>query len=139
MDVITRLAALLIAVLLAIDAFSGGRSETLRVERHSRVLHWHHGDDYRLHFSGGRVESCKVGRAAFDALSDGDTVVVDSSRVFKACDAIRRGDEVVTRASLRKWLLLLPMAFLLAAAIGWIQFEGRVGADRRERDWWFGW
>ena len=138
MDVITRLAALLIAILLAIDAFAGGRSETLRVERHSRLFHWHHGDDYRLHFSGGRVDSCKVGRPAFDALVDGDVVSVDTSRVFKSCDAIRHGDEVITQSLLRKWLLVLPMAFLLAAALGWIRFEGRLGADRRERDWWFG-
>ena len=138
MDVITRLAALLIAILLAIDAFAGGRSETLRVERHSRLFHWHHGDDYRLHFSSGRVDSCKVGRPAFDALVDGDVVSVDSSRVFKSCDAIRRGDEVVMQSPLRKWLLVLQMVFLLAAALGWIQFEGRLGADRRERDWWFG-
>ena len=138
MDVITRLAALLIAILLAIDAFAGGRSETLRVERHSRLFHWHHGDDYRLHFSGGRVDSCKVGRPAFDALVDGDVVSVDTSRVFKSCDAIRHGDEVIAQSLLRKWLLVLPMAFLLAAALGWIRFEGRLGADRRERDWWFG-
>lgn len=138
MDVITRLAALLIAILLAIDAFAGGRSETLRVERHSRLFHWHHGDDYRLHFSGGRVDSCKVGRPAFDALVDGDVVWVDSSRVFKSCDAIRHGDDLVAQSPLRKWLLVLPMVFLLAAALGWIQFEGRLGAGRRERDWWFG-
>ena len=107
MDVITRLAALLIAILLAIDAFAGGRSETLRIERHSRLFHWHHGDDYRLHFSGGRVDSCKIGRPAFDALVDGDVVSVDSSRVFKSCDAIRRGDQVIAQSPLRKWLLVL--------------------------------
>ena len=139
MDAITRLAALLIAILLAIDAFAGGRSETLRVERHSRVPHWHRGDDFRLDFSGGRVDSCKVGRSAFEALGDGDVVSVDSSRVFKSCEAIRRGDDVITQANLRKWLMLLPMAFLLAAAVGWIQFEGGVGADRRDRHWWLGW
>ena len=139
MDVLTRLAALLIAILLAIDAFAGGRSETLRVERHSRVSHWHHADDYSLQFSGGRVDSCKVGRPAFEMLADGDLVSVDSSRVFKTCDTIRRGDELVTRSPLRKWLLMLPMLFLLAAALGWIRFEGPAGAERRERDWWFGW
>ena len=138
MDVITRLAALLIAILLAIDAFAGGRSETLRIERHSRLFHWHHGDDYRLHFSGGRVDSCKVDTPAFDALVDGDVVSVDSIRVFKSCDAIRLGDQVIAQSPLRKWLLVLPMVFLLAAALGWIQFESRLGADRRERDWWFG-
>jgi hypothetical protein len=139
MDVLTRLAAFLIAVLLAIDAFAGGRSETLRVERHSRLLHWHHGDDYRLHFSGGQVESCGVGRAAFDALADGDGVVVDSSRVFKWCADIRRGDEILAHASPFKWLVLLPIAFLLAAAFGWIRFEGPDADDRRGRDRWFGW
>ena len=138
MDVLTRLAALLIAVLLAIDAFAGGRSETLRVEHHSRVLHWHQADEWRLHFSGGHVESCSIDRPAFDALVDGDVVAVDSSRVFRSCSGIRRGAEVIMRANQHKWLVLLPMAFLLAAAFGWIRFEGRGDDYRRERDWWFG-
>ena len=45
MDVITRLAALLIALLLAIDALCAERTETLRVDRHTRVSRWHQGDD----------------------------------------------------------------------------------------------
>ena len=135
MDVLTRLAALIIAILLAIDAFSGERTETLRVDGHSRASRWHRDDDYRLHFVGGRVESCGVGGLAYDALRDGDVVAVDSSRVFKTCDGIRRGDEVFTGANLHKWLLLLPMALLLAVALGWIQFE----RDRRDaRRWWLG-
>jgi hypothetical protein len=52
MDVITRLAAFLIALLLAIDAYSGERNETLRVGGHSRALRWHRDDVYRLHFTG---------------------------------------------------------------------------------------
>jgi hypothetical protein len=136
MDVITRLAALLIAILLAIDAFSGERTEALRVDRHQRVSRWHREDDYRLHFIGGRVESCAVGWPAFNALADGDEVTVDTSRVFKSCDGIRRGDEVVAEAHLRRWFLLVPMLILLAAAFGWIQFERRPDDDTR--GWWFG-
>ncbi len=135
MDVITRLAALLIAFLLAIDAFSAQRNETLRVDRHVRLSHWHHGDDYRLEFVGGRIDSCTVGWSAFNALNDGDVVSVDTSRVFKSCEGIRRGEEVISQAHLRKWLLLVPMAILLAAAFGWIQFDR--GADD-DRGWWFG-
>lgn len=139
MDVITRLAALLIALLLAIDAYSGERSETLRIDSHSRVQRWHRDDVYRLHFSGGRVDSCAVGQAAFDTLRDGDEVAVATSRVFKSCDAIRRGDDLLAQAHLRKWLVLLPMAFLLAAALGWIQFAGREREFRRDAGgWWFG-
>ncbi|MEO5689559.1 MAG: hypothetical protein ABIR54_19560 [Burkholderiaceae bacterium] len=140
MDVITRLAAFLIALLLAIDAYSGERNETLRVGGHSRVLRWHRDDVYRLHFTGGRVESCAVAKTVFDALRDGDEVAVATSRVFKSCDAIRRGDALITEAHLRKWLVLLPMAFLLAAAVGWIQFTGRADDDPRDaRGGWFGW
>ncbi|HEY8973710.1 MAG TPA: hypothetical protein VIN75_05795 [Burkholderiaceae bacterium] len=135
MDVLTRLAALIIAILLAIDAFSAERSETLRVERHSRSARWHREDDYRLHFAGGRVDSCKVGWPAWSALRDGDEVVVDTSRVFKSCDGIRRADEAGARTGLRQWLMLLPIALLLAAAFGWIQFERDLRAERR---WWFG-
>jgi len=134
MDVITRLAALLIALLLAIDAFASGRHETLRVDRHARVANWHRDDEYRLHFAGGRVESCDVGWSAFHALADGDVVSVDSSRVFRSCAAIRRGDDVVSPPNPHRWIVLLPIALLLAAAFGCIRFEGRVGDDR---GWWF--
>ena len=134
MDVITRLAALLIALLLAIDALSAERTETLRVDRHTRVSRWHQGDDYRLSFVGGRVESCAVGWSAFNVLNDGDLVAVDTSRVFKSCDGIRRGDDVISGARAHRWLLLVPMAVLLATAFGWIRFERRYDD---ERGWWF--
>jgi len=135
MDVLTRLAAFIIALLLAIDAFSGERTETVRVGGHSHAPRWQRDDDYRLHFVGGRVDSCDVGWSAFNALRDGDEVIVDTSRVFKSCASIRRGDEVIVRANLHKWFLLIPIAVLLAAAFGWIQFERGDGDDRR---WWFG-
>ena len=135
MDVITRLAALLIAILLAIDAFSGERTETLRVDGHSHTTSWRHDDRYRLHFAGGRVESCEVGWSVFNALNDGDEVSVDTSRVFKSCDGIRRGDEAISQSHARKWFVLVPMLILLAAAFGWIQFERRVDDSR---GWWFG-
>ena len=137
MDVITRLAAFLIAVLLAIDAFSGERTETLHVDRHARTANWRHDDSYRLHFVGGRVDSCEVGWSAFNALNDGDEVSVDTSRVFKSCDGIRRGDEVIARPGVHRWFMLIPIALLLAASFGWIQFERRVDDD--SRGWWFGW
>ena len=133
MDVLTRLAALLIAILLAIDAFSGERTETLRVAGHTRGQRWHQDDHYRLHFLGGRVESCDFGLAAWNALHDGDAVAVETSRVFKTCDGIRRGDELLARQNLHKWLLLLPIAMLLAAVLGWIRFERDVRHERRGR------
>ena len=138
MDVITRLAALLVAFLMALEAFAPERTETLRVEHHERVPRWHRVDDYRLEFSGGRLESCLVGWSAFNALNDGDVVVVDSGRVSRSCYGIRRGDEVIRPASSYKWLLLLPIALLLAAAFGWIRFERGVDDDRRAGDGWVG-
>ena len=135
MDVLTRLAALLIAILLAIDAFSGERTETLRVDGHSHATNWRQDDRYRLHFAGGRVDSCEVGWSAFNALNDGDEVSVDTSRVFKSCDGIRRGDEAIGEPHVRRWFVLVPMLILLAAAFGWIQFERRVD---HSRGWWFG-
>ena len=136
MDVITRLAAFLVAILLAIDAFSGERTEALHVDRHTRSTSWRHDDSYRLHFVGGRVESCEVGWSTFNALNDGDEVAVDTSRVFKSCDGIRRGDEVIARPDAHKWFMLIPIALLLAASFGWIQFERRYDDDDR-RGWWF--
>jgi hypothetical protein len=139
MDVLTRLAALIVAILLAIDGFSGERTETLRVDGHTRVPRWHQGDEYRLQFAGGRVQSCEVGWSAFNALSDGDEVTMDTSRVFKSCDGIRRGDEVIARSRFRKWFLLIPMLILLAGVFGWIQFDRRIDDDaRRGGGWWFG-
>ena len=55
-------------------------------------------------------------------------MAVDSSRVFKRCDAIRRGDELVVQSTLRNWPLVLPMPSLLAFALCRICFDGRVGA-----------
>jgi len=138
MDVITRLAAVLDAVLLAIDGFSGERTETLHVDRHTRSTGWRHDDSYRLQFVGGRVDSCEVGWSAFNALGDGDEVTVATSRVFKSCDGIRRGDEEIARPNMHKWFMLVPIALLLAATFGWIQFDRRIDDDDR-RGWWFGW
>jgi len=137
MVVLTRLAAFIIAILLAIDGFSGERTETLRVDGHARIPRWHRVDEYRLQFAGGRVQSCEVGWTVFNALSDGDQVVVDTSRVFRSCDGIRRGDEVINPSSSRKWYLLVPMLILLAAALGWIQFDRRIDDGRRDGGWWF--
>ena len=137
MDAITRLAMFIIAVLLAVDAFSAERNESLRVDRHVRVPRWHRTDDYRLDFAGGHVESCTVGWSAFNALNDGDVVSVDTSRVFKSCGGIRRGDEVISQARLHQWFLLIPIAFLLAAAFGWIEFNRRIDDDDRRGGWWF--
>jgi hypothetical protein len=124
MDVITRLAMFIVAVLLALDAFGSERNENLRA------------DDYHLHFVGGRVDSCDVGWSAWNTLQDGDEVSVDTSRVFKSCDGIRRGDQVISQAHLHKGFLLIPIALLLAAAFGWIEFNRGVDDDRRG-GWWF--
>jgi hypothetical protein len=137
MDVITRLAMFIVAFLLAVDAFSAERSESMRVERHVRISRWQRGDDYRLDFTGGRVESCAVGRSAFNALGDGDVVSVDTSRVFKSCGGIRRGDAVISQARPHHWLLLVPIAILLAAAFDWIQFDRRAGGEARRGGGWF--
>jgi len=137
MDVITRLAMFIVAVLLALDAFGSERNENLRVDRHSRShSQWQRADDYHLLFVGGRVDSCDVGWSAWNTLQDGDEVSVDTSRVFKSCDGIRRGDQVISQAHLHKWFLLIPIALLLAAAFGWIEFNRGVDDDRRS-GWWF--
>src|ERR1700744_4407040 len=100
MDVITRLAALLVAILLTIDAYSGERTESLRVDRHTLVhaSRWRQDDAYRLHFVGGRVESSDVAWTPFNALNDGDNVSLDTTRVFNFCHAIRRGDETISES-----------------------------------------
>ncbi len=121
----------IIAVLLAVDAFGAERNESLRIDRHSRAgSNWRHTDDYRLHFVGGLIDSCDVGWSAWNALQDGDEVSVDTSRVFKSCDGIRRGDEVIAQPRLHRGFVLIPIALLLAAAFGWIRFNRRLDEDR---------
>jgi hypothetical protein len=87
------------------------------------------------------VESCEVGWSAFNALNDGDEVSVATSRVFKSCDGIRRGDEVIasrTRAG-GSCCCRSPSCCGEGAQpprrFGWIQFERRVDDDTR--GWWF--
>jgi hypothetical protein len=135
MDLITRLAMFFLAVVLAVDGFGATRDETLRVDRHVRGVRWHHGDNYRLDFSGGRVASCDVGGSAFRALADGDVVQVEESRVFHHCRRIQRGDEAVVGVSPLRWLVLLPIALLLAAAFGWIEFRGDDAQSLRRPAW----
>ena len=131
MDFLTRLAMFFLAVVLAIDGFGATRDETLRVDGHVRTTHLHYGDDYRLRFAGGRADSCEVGWTAFNALADGELVQVQESRVFRSCRRIRRGDETVLGPGPSRWLLMIPVALLLAGAFGWIEFRGDPDDVRR--------
>ena len=59
-------------------------TQTLRVDRHVRVSRWHRDDDFRLQFVGGRIDSCAVGWAAFNALADGGSVAQPLTETFFA-------------------------------------------------------
>jgi hypothetical protein len=141
---IFRLLTFLGAILLTADALLPARSELVHVDGHhtteNRTSTSHHGvhrtTDYILSFGGGRVSSCAVGYTAYNALHDGDEVVVATSRVFKGCDRIVHEGEVITTG--RHWGALLVAAGLFAVAFGWISSNRDDDDDvplRRGR-WW---
>ncbi len=140
---IFRLLTFLGAILMTADALLPARSELVHVDGHrlteNATSTSHHGvhrsTDYVVLFAGGQVGSCAVGYTAYNALRDGDEVVVATTRVFKGCDRIVRGGEVITTG--RHWGTLLFAAFLFASAFGWL------GTNRDDDDvplrrgrWW---
>ena len=149
LTLIGRMLMFAFAVLLTCDALLPTHTAVERVDRHVTSTRWRRQTDYDLRFDGGDVRSCNVGWSAYDALKDGDEVMLTASRVFKSCRGIARGDEIVTRPGAGKWMELVFAAFLLAGAFGWIDLrrrpadrdddghDGRDGNARDDRPWWW--
>ncbi|WIV97976.1 hypothetical protein [Kinneretia aquatilis] len=114
------------------------RIETLLVEQHtsqtqtaqrstpSTDSRWAD-TSYKLHLSGGGPSSCSVAYSTYSKLKDGDSIEVRSSKVFRTCVHIARGEEVFESDGLWKWIALFSGLLLIAASFGWVKSDSGDG------------
>ena len=125
-SLLARCIAFIAGLVLLADIALPIRTERLQVDRHTSHVDnsttTRSGDtSYTLHLIGGRLSSCSVGHAAYQALSDGDTVEVQSTRLFKGCIRIAQGEEVVESDKHWKWFALISGGLLIGVALGWLR------------------
>jgi hypothetical protein len=146
MALVVRIVMFLAAILVTANVLLPNRQERVRVDGHStsesHERSAHQGDrtsiDYRLRFAGGSIGSCSVGYSAYNALKDGDEVLVSTTRVFKSCTRITRDGEAIIPTGGR-WAGLALAAFLFAGAFGWSGLDrwfGDADAPLRRGRWW---
>ncbi|MDP5239362.1 hypothetical protein Q9Q94_07460 [Uliginosibacterium sp. 31-16] len=106
LNTLIRAAAFIAAVVLLLDILLPARVESAQVDRHSsftqRDINPENGrrlpsshTDYKLHLTGSQISSCKVGHSVYTRLQDGDTIEVQSSRLFKTCIRVTQGHEIL--------------------------------------------
>lgn len=130
-SVLIRIALFVFGVVVLIDGGMPPRTEQLLVEGHrSDTTHRannvsaNRDTEYIVNFSDGKERSCTVPWSAYEALNDGDTVTVRSSRLLGHCLEIRRGDEAIMTPSWWKIGCLIGGVLLIAMAI-----VGKSGSD----------
>jgi hypothetical protein len=123
---------LIVGIVLLLDILLPTSTESLQIDQHTSSTEQRPSagtnarsadTSYTLHFAGGRVSSCSVGYSAYWKLKDGDTVVVQATKLFKNCIRITRGEEIVQANKYWKLLALIGGGLLVAAAIGWLKTE----------------
>jgi hypothetical protein len=127
---ILRFVLLIVGGVLLLDAALPLRSETLQVDQHTshetqRTSTAQRSGDtsYTLHLVGGLVSSCSVGYSAYTALKDGDTVSLQSSRLFRYCIGLSRDAQVIeSERDWRLWLVLVGCV-LIAVGVGWLRLD----------------
>jgi len=129
---VVRIAFAAVGAALIVDAALPLRVEPLQVDRHTSETRTDHGAatgeiTYKVHLVGGVPSSCSVGYAAYSALKDGDAVEVQSTKLFRSCVRISRGEQVVDFLEYWRWLAVAGGMLLLAAALGWMRDGDDLG------------
>jgi hypothetical protein len=106
-----------ISVLLVIDAFLPSLESTHKVDGHK--IDREKFFPYELMLIDGPVKSCEVGYKAYSSVKDGDSVFVESSRIFRSCWKITFGDQVIYRYSYGRLVLIIFGVMAFAFARGW--------------------
>lgn len=118
--------AFLFGLTLLLEAALPVRIEHLRVDQHTSSTHRRTqtstvDTSYTLHLVGGKPSSCSVGMLSYQRLNDGDEVEVQSTKVFRRCVRISRGDELIDYEKYWRLFALLSGGLLVAAAFGWVK------------------
>ena len=102
LEFIVRIFIFFGAIALIGDGFFPVAYENLIVDQHTSNVgrdtnrNGHPSDtSYTLHFIGGRTKSCPVGMHSYSTLSDGDKVIVRTSKIFKKCVRIEKDGTLI--------------------------------------------
>jgi hypothetical protein len=143
-ELLWRLGAFLLAAGLLVDGALPVRASAVKVDHHHTAVSgdrhvsntWTNATytDYYIDLSDGLSRSCEVGKTAWDALKDGDDVVVDTTRITHSCVRLLKDGQIVSdQAGWRLWRLI-PAALLLAYAFGFISTPNlTLGSGHRGR------
>ena len=132
LKLLVRCALFIAGIALILDIGLPIRTEQSQVDQHTSQTQTDHrptrtGDSrwadtsYKIHLLGGSLSSCAVGYSAYANLKDGDSVEVQSTRLFKTCVRISRGTDVIEVDQHWKLFALALGGALIAIAIGWLK------------------
>jgi len=128
--VLARIFMFVAGVFILLDTGFPTVTESMQVDRHTSNVQQSSGStghlsdtSYNLQFIGGRVGSCSVGYSAYSKARDGDTVVVNSTKLFRKCIRISRDDEVLYVEKYWKLFACIFGFLLIAAAMGWVKSD----------------
>jgi hypothetical protein len=105
------------------DTFVAPVTESVVLDLHTQFTRRALGTNYTLHFGRSRTGSCSVGCGTYRALSDGDELLLTTTRIGRECVKIERhGEEILRDAHWRWWRVLVAVVFF-AAAFGKVQWS----------------
>jgi len=100
------------------DAFVAPVTESVLVDLHTQSTRRTLETRYTLHFAQSRTDTCSVGYSTYSALSDGDEVLLSTTRIGRECIKIERQGQVILRDTHWRWWRLLAVALFVLAALG---------------------
>jgi hypothetical protein len=79
------------------DTFVAPVTESVVLDLHTQFTRRALGTNYTLHFGRSRTGSCSVGCGTYRALSDGDELLLTTTRIGRECVKIERHGEEILR------------------------------------------
>lgn len=115
---------IVLGVVVMFDGLLPSRKDSVMVDRHTTRTDknsFNTSDktvSYKLHFTGGSISSCSVGKSTYSELSDGDALEVISSRIFKSCIKISKNEQIIKKEGNHKLFMLIGGLIIIATAFG---------------------
>jgi len=123
LESIKKLFIFTLSFILIADSFLPANEFHYKIDRHRITDEGLFAKNYQLMLINGPVKSCSVGYSAYTAVKDGDSVIVKSSRIFRACWVINFDGQVIYRESYGRLLLFILGLGAFAVACGWKNSE----------------
>ncbi len=116
LSIVTKIVRVCVFTFGLVSVIDGGLpsvSEEVRVSGHAS------GSDHVVSFDHAETDSCKLSLAGYEALQDGDTVSLRTSRLLHHCVELRREDDVILKSRWWKLGCLLTGIILMLTAVFW--------------------